>query len=190
MSAMSTEPWITTLIQIGIPSLVTMGTLFFNYRLGKASHQKDKDIARLASDSERRKLTNERKAKLITEITAALAEVENAIGAHSGIFRRTNIEDPSESITPSKELQDSFAALSAAIDKCCGARTATYLLGNSHISALFEQYLQDNFQFQKKANPLQETSPVDLTESFNQLSCRRIELLGLLSELYLDENSK
>lgn len=187
--AASTESWITTLIQIGIPSLVTLASLFVTFRLGKASHWKDITIANLAADSEKRKMTSERKANLIADITTALAEVENAQGTYSGLFRRTKIEDKSAPIAPSKELQDAFNTLSSAIDKCCGARTATYLLGNSRVSAIFELYLQDLFGFQVQANPSHGASPFDLSDSFEGLSARRIELLGLLSSLYLDEVS-
>jgi hypothetical protein len=186
-----TTSWGTALVQIGIPSLVTLASLFVTFHLGRASHQKDIAIASLAADSEKRKMTSERKANLITEITAALAEVENAHSAYSGLFRRTKIEDASAPITPSQELQDAFSMLSSAIDKCCGARTASYLLGNSRVSALFELYLQDNFKFQKQANPIHGgASPIDLNDSFIKLSSRRIELLGLLSDLYLDETSQ
>jgi len=185
-----TASWATALVQIGIPSLVTLVSLFVTFRLGRASHQKDIAIANLAADSERRKMTSERKANLITEITAALVEVENAHSAYSGLFRRTKIEDASAPIAPSQELQDAFSAMSSAIDKCCGARTATCLLGNSRVGALFELYLQDNFGFQQQANPIHGgASPIDLNDSFIQLSSRRIELLGLLSDLYLDETS-
>ncbi|MFO6421130.1 hypothetical protein ACLBKS_13105 [Hylemonella sp. W303a] len=182
--------WITTLIQIGIPSLVTLASLFVTFRLGRASHQKDIAIANLAADSERRKMTNERKANLIAEITAALAEVENAHSAYSGLFRRSKIKDVSAPIEPSHELQAAFGSLSSAIDKCCGARTAVYLLGNSSVSSLFELYLQDNFGFQAQANPIHSNaSPIDLNDSFVALSSRRIKLLGLLSDLYLDKAS-
>jgi hypothetical protein len=187
--ASSTEGWITTLIQIGIPSLITLASLFLTFLLGKASHQKDITIANLAVDTEKRKMTSERKANLITDITAALAEVENAQGTYSGLFRRTRIEDKSAPIAPTKELQDAFSILSSAIDKCCGARTATYLLGNTRVSALFELYLQDLFSFQQQANPFYGANPIDLSVSFEGLSSRRIELLGLLSNLYLDEVS-
>ncbi|QXW19637.1 hypothetical protein KXJ72_07095 [Comamonas aquatica] len=186
----ATEPWITDLIQIGIPSLVTLASLFVTYRLGRASHQKDIAIANLAADSEKRRMTSERKANLITEITAALADVENAHSTYSGIFRRTKIEDASAPIALSNELQDAFGTLSSAIDRCCGARSATYLLGNSRVSGLFELYLEENFGFQQQANPLHGASLIDLNDSFIKLSSRRIELLGLLSQLYLDESSQ
>ena len=185
--AASTESWITTLIQIGFPSLVTLASLFLTFRLGKASHQKDITIANLAADSEKRRMTGERKANLIKDIIAALTEVENAQGTYSGLFRRTNNEDNSLPILPSKELQDAFSTLSSAIDKCCGARTATYFLGNSRVSAIFELYLQDLFGFQRQANPSHGASPVDLSFSFDGLRSRRIELLDLLSNLYFDE---
>lgn len=186
-----TASWVTTLIQIGIPSLVTLASLIVTFHLGRASHQKDIAIANFAADSEKRKMTSERKANLITDITAALAGVENAHSAYSGIFRRIEIEDASAPIAPSQELQDAFSTLSSAIDRCCGARTATYLLGNSRFNALFELYLQDNFGFQKKANPIHSgASPIELDDLFSKLSSRRKELLGLLSDLYLDETSQ
>lgn len=183
-----TASWITTLIQVGIPSLVTLASLFVTFRLGKASHQKDITIANLAAESERRRMTSERKANLIMDITSALNAVENAHSAYSGLFRRATNEEASAPIAASPELLDAFSTLSSAIERCCGARTATYLLGNSSVSALFELYLGDNFRFQRLANPKHGgVSRIDLSDLFDQLSSRRKELLGLLSNLYLDE---
>lgn len=185
-----TASWVTSLIQIGIPSLVTLVSLFVTFHLGRASHQKDIAIAKLTADSEKRKTISERKANLITNITATLAEVENAHSGYSGLFRRTKIEDNSVPTMPYEELQHAFSTLSSAIDRCCGARTATYLLGNSRVSGLFEVYLEDNFRFQQLANPIHGgANPIDLNDLFSKLSSRRIELLGLLSDLYLDESS-
>lgn len=178
--------WIKDLIQIGIPSLVTLVSLLVTFLLGKASHQKDIAIANLSSESEKRKITSERKANLIKNIATALTEVENACGTYSGIFRRTRKDTPVP-ISASQELQDAFCALSSAIDKCCGARTATYLLGDSRVGTLFELYLQKSFEFQQQANPPHGADPIDLTNSFVALSSRQKELLGRLSDLYLDE---
>lgn len=187
MTSADTASWVTTLIQIGIPSLVTLASLCVTFRLGKASNQKDIAIANIVSDSEKQKMTSERKANLITDIVVVLTEVENAHSAYSGLFRRTKIEDVSTTIAPSKELQDSFSTLSSVIDRCCGVRTAINLLGNSLIIGQFDLYLEANFRFQLQANPDHgSASLIDLSHLRDELNFRQKKLFELLSDQYLD----
>ena len=177
-----------SLIQIGIPSLVTLASLFVTFRLGKAAHEKDRAIAALGIDAETRKITSERQGNLVKEIASANSVVDTALGSYSGVFRRMNAADDKSGDAMTKELNEAFLGLSTAVDKCMGARTASYLLGNSSVSATFELYMQDLFGFQRLANPTNNADVFQLNTAHNAIVARTKALAGLLSNVYLQNS--
>ena len=182
----TTDQWITTLIQIGVPSLLTLVSLILTFCLGKAAHQKERVIATLGIDAERKKITSERQASLVKDIASAVSIVEAALGSYSGVFRRMSAGEGRMTDAMTKERNDAFLDLSSAVDKCTGARTASYLLGNSSISATFDLYMQDLFGFQRLANPTSSADVFQLSTAHDAIVARSNRLAGLLSGVFLE----
>lgn len=185
----NTANWITSLIQIGVPSLIAIVSLVLTFLAARAGHKKDIRIAELTLQGKVRELTSQRESTLVQEIAEAVSEVENAIGKHSGIFRRNAYRNGAP-ISPELDnnLRSAYAELSSAIDACCGARAKISLLGKPNISHAFELFLEILFGFQHEANPSLFNDTLQLSESFEEVKTRREELMQLLSSVYLHKD--
>jgi len=185
----NTANWITSLIQVGVPSLVAIVSLAFTFLASRAGHKKDMRIAELTLQGKVRELTSQREATLVQDIAEAISAVENAVGKHSGIFRRNaylNGAPVTQELDSS--LRSAYAELSSAIDACCGARAKVSLLGKHNISHSFELFLEILFGFQREANPSLPADTIQLSETFEAVKTRRDELMKQLSSVYLHKD--
>lgn len=186
VDASSSATWVTSLIQVGIPSVVAVVSLVLTFLVTKAGHKKDLKIAEISLAGKLGEAASVRGANLVREIAEAISAVEIAIGKHSGVFRKySHSETFPDGPDTEASLMSAYADLCVAIDACCGARAKVNLLGNPEISVSFELFLEKLFGFQHEANPAIKTNRVELSLVHDEVVERVGILMQMLSTIYL-----
>lgn len=180
-----------TLLQVGIPSLITVVSIYFNYRTNKVSKQKDETIAQLNIDAKFRGEVDQRRARLIEDIAEKILSLESALGKHSGVFRRMpeghNIPERSQDRTAITEAVDEVRV---AVDECVGIRTKVNLLGQKKVSAEYQLLLESLFSFQKLVAPERYADRFEVGDMYaHRVQPKLVAVTQQLSDLYLQQGT-